>query len=213
MPNRHKIPHSIYESLPYLYMGGGVFVAAALPNVWGISSGLLLLATGVVVWWLRRTYRSASHQSAVPRTREVAALNISRDTGLLPLVWSTKYEHGHVTIDTQHRRLFELVNALLNAILDEKPKLDVGLLFDDLVKDVANHFSTEDNSLAEANLPLSQEHQEIHRKLLARCKDMAERYHYDVLKVDALYKFVAHDVVSEHILKEDHKSLFSMGQP
>ena len=211
MPNQRHIPQSIYESLPYLYLAGGAIVMASLPNAWGIFSGLLLSSTGVVVWLLRRIYRRASCQPVGPRAWEAAVQNGYRDAGLVPLAWSVEYERGHVTIDTQHRKLFERVNVLLNAILDEKPKLDVELLLDELIKDVSNHFTAEENLLVEASLPLTPEHQESHRTLLARCKEMAERYHNDEIKVGALFNFVARDAVSEHILKDDPKSPVNTG--
>lgn len=211
MPDHQQLSHPIYESLPYLYICAGVLVVVSLPNVFGIFSGLLLLSAGVWVWWARRTYRSALHLHNASPIREGGAPNYRHETGLVQLVWNSDFERGHVIIDTQHRKLIEVGNALLNAILDEKPKLDVEMLFDELVKDVTNHFSTEENLLAQANYPLTLEHQEVHRKLLARCKDMGERYHKDELKVSVLYKFVAHDVVLEHIVKEDLKFHASTG--
>ena len=207
MAKRQHIPESIYESLPYSYMGGGVLVVAALPNAWGIISGMLLLLAGVWVWWVRRIYRRTEHPPVVPSARETNALTINREAGLVHFVWSRDYERGHVTIDTQHRKLIELGNTLLNAILDKKPKLDVELLLEELIKDLSIHFSTEDNMLTEANHPLRQEYQEHHGRLLERCRNMAERYHKGELKAGDLFKFVAHDVVSDHVLKEDFKLL------
>lgn len=204
----HKhIPHALYELLPYLYIGMGTMVVVLLPNVFGLFSGLLLLATGIWVWWARRTYRSAWHPSEAPGARDTTPLALDRDTGLVQLVWNPEYECGHVTIDTQHRKLFEIGNTLLNAILDEKPKLDVELLLEELIRDVALHFRTEENVLAETNRPLTRAHQENHRKLLSDCKAMAERYHRNEIKAGTLFKFLAHDVVSGHILKEDFKPL------
>jgi hemerythrin-like metal-binding protein len=211
MSNHQYFRHSIYESLPYLYMGAGVLVVVTLPNVWGLFSSLLLLSTGIWVLWQRRTYRKASHLREIARARSAAALTGRHDTGMALLAWKKEYECGHVTIDTQHRKLFEMGNALLNAILDEKPKLDVELLLDELIKDVTNHFRTEETLLARTN-HLTTKHQDTHQSLLARCKDKAERYHNDALNVDDLFEFVARDLVSEHILTEDLKCLTaSMG--
>lgn len=205
MSDQQHIPHSLYELLPYLYVGVGVLVVAMLPNVFGIFSGLLLLATGVWVWWARRTYRSAWHPPEAPLARNATALALSRDTGLVRMAWSADYECGHAMIDTQHRKLFEICNTLLNTILDEKPKLDVELLLEDLIKDVSIHFHAEERLLAEANHPRTREHQAVHRDLLARCEELASRYRRDEIKGGALFKFVAHDILAEHILTEDFK--------
>jgi len=205
MSGTKHIPHSLYESLPYLYVGVGILVVTMLPNVLGIFSGLLLLSTGIWIWWARRTYRQAWHQPKASLARNAAELTLSRDSGLVRLVWSAEYECGHVTIDMQHRKLFEISNTLLNTILDEKPKLDVEFLLEDLLRDMSLHFSSEERLLAETNHPHAREHQEAHRELLARCKEMADRYRRDELKAGALFKFVAHDVLSQHILTEDFK--------
>lgn len=198
-----RIPHPLYELLPYLYVGTGAMVMVLLPNVFGLFSALLLFVAGVWIWRMRRIWRSAARPGARPRASGAASLSVDRDSGLVQLEWSPKYENGHVTLDTQHRKLFELANTLLNAILDEKPKLDVELLLEELIRDLAHHFRTEESVLAQRHSPLLPEHQASHRKLLADCKIQVERYCADELKAGALFKYLAHDVVAGHILKED----------
>jgi hemerythrin-like metal-binding protein len=164
-----------------------------------------MVSAGLLIWWQRRSYRKALLRQ---RHRQGAAAGPGKgDAGLVSLVWRTEYESGHLLIDVQHRKLFELGNTLLNAILDKQSKLDVELMLEDLISDISNHFCTEETLLSRANHPLTPEHQAIHRTLLARCKAMAERYHRNELKVGDLFQFVAIDVVSDHIIKEDLRFL------
>lgn len=205
MSNSRQLPEGIYESLPYLYMAAGLLAAFSLGNLFGMLSGLALISAGVMVWSTRRAYRRAARQRVLLPARGGVALACGRDTDLVQIAWSPEYECGNATIDAQHRRLFELGDALLNAILEQQSKLDVELLLDELVRDVAKHFSSEEAILAEVNHPLTPEHKAVHRHLLARCQDMAERFHKDELKVGELFRFVAIDVVAGHILEEDIK--------
>jgi hemerythrin-like metal-binding protein len=70
---------------------------------------------------------------------------------------------------------------------------------------VTQHFIDEEIALSKAHHPLTAEHQDLHRKLLARCHDLSNKFHKDEINVDELYRFVSLEVVSGHILKEDVK--------
>jgi hemerythrin-like metal-binding protein len=204
---RRELPGWLYKPLPYLYMGAGIVVAITLNNVLGIASGLMLFLAGLMVWRTRFTYNSAAHQTAAMHAQGTVVSPSSGDSELAKLVWSKEYECGHAVIDAQHRRLFEIGNAFRQAILEKKSKLDVELLLEELIDDVAKHFVVEEEVLAHSRVTLSSEHQEAHGELLARCKDMAERYHNDEIAVRDLFFFVAQDVVVGHVLAEDLKYL------
>lgn len=55
---RHiHFPHPLYEALPALYALAGLLTILKLPSALGWLSGLLLIATGWLVWRMRRAYR------------------------------------------------------------------------------------------------------------------------------------------------------------
>jgi hemerythrin-like metal-binding protein len=203
-----RLPDQIYESLPYVYMAVGIVVIFSLGSWLGMVSGLMLMLAGIIIWRTRRIYRAARRHPLVMMSRKDALRG--NDAGLMRLVWSPEYECGHPMIDAQHRRLFELGNNLLNEILEERSKLDVELLLDELVSDLAKHFVTEEALLIQARDSLTPEHQEFHRRLLQRCKEMTERYHRDEVKAVDLFRFIALDIVSEHILTEDLRSVANL---
>lgn len=205
MPQMQRLPNRIYELLPLIYFICGILIAYKLENEWGVFSGLMLGSAGILVWWSRRRYRKATQRIAATRAQDTL-LNTQmqrRKSGLMQLVWSREYECGHAGIDAQHRKLFALSNALLNAILEKKPKLDVELHLDELIHDMAKHFKSEETLLKRMSHPVLDEHSEHHRSLLASCKTMAARFHQDEIKAGELFQFVAFEVVSGHILKED----------
>jgi hemerythrin-like metal-binding protein len=209
MPEQYPIPHRLYEALPFLYLGGGILVARGLANAWGIVSGLILLTTGVLVGWKRWQYRRGRSQAHIPKPPAAkAAARAGRPEPVAPqLVWNTDYECGHAAIDSQHRRLFELGNALLDAIFEQRSKLDVELLLGELVDGITDHFCFEEGLLAGSHHPLSPGHQETHRTLLARCKEMSEQFHQGHLKAGGLIEFVLLDVVEQHIVRDDLRFL------
>ena len=51
------LPDWVYELLPYLYAAGGVATTWYFETPLGLLSGVLLLATGCLVWMMRRDYR------------------------------------------------------------------------------------------------------------------------------------------------------------
>jgi hypothetical protein len=78
--NRWWLPGWLYEALPYLYVGGGLVIAATFEVAWGVLAGLLLVAAGVVVWFVRRSARSAARNRPA-RPRNVPPSGSSPDEG------------------------------------------------------------------------------------------------------------------------------------
>jgi hypothetical protein len=52
------VPQPLYELLPYVYMLIGLFGVISLESGWGKLSGLILIATGIVVQQLRARHRA-----------------------------------------------------------------------------------------------------------------------------------------------------------
>jgi hemerythrin-like metal-binding protein len=78
--------------------------------------------------------------------------------GFLELVWREEYACGHPTIDAQHRRLFVLGNALLDAILMEQPKPEIERLLVEFVDHARQHFLTEESILEAFDSGISETH-------------------------------------------------------
>lgn len=53
-PSRSKqLPFWLYELLPFLTIGGGLFLLLRFENPWLLPSAVLLLVAGLQIWWLR----------------------------------------------------------------------------------------------------------------------------------------------------------------
>lgn len=192
------------KALPFSYVAAGLAASIALDNLLGFISGLLLITSGALLWSQRRSF-SRETNANIDQTDQLQGAPSDDDTGLLKVIWRSSYEVGHDVIDRQHKRLFALGNELINALLTKKPHGDIELLLDELVIDIETHFQTEEDLMASRNLPLSEGHIGSHRSLLARIKDLRQRFHVEQLEVSELVGFIAHKVVAQHIIKEDMK--------
>ena len=52
-----NMPKPIYESLPILYVGGGIAAISTVDSFMSFISGILLGSSGVMIMLLRRNYR------------------------------------------------------------------------------------------------------------------------------------------------------------
>lgn len=165
-----------------------------------IFSSLLFISAGCVVWILRY-----NHRNSQKITTDISSCK----DGLVCMNWQDSFRCGHKIIDEQHYRLFCIGNELINSFLTKKSKSDVEVIVNELVDDIENHFNTEEGVLAENNHPISEEHKEIHRSLLAKATKIRELYHIDKISIRDIVGFVCYDVVAEHIIKEDLKFIFN----
>ncbi|QPK65194.1 diguanylate cyclase [Methylomonas sp. LL1] len=130
-----------------------------------------------------------------------ARANIS--TNYMKLAWHEDYECGHARIDEQHRALFHRANDLLAAILSESPADRVIAMIEGLMADISQHFKTEEAIFSEIDLPGSRKHAASHRQLAERANVLLNRFREGSLAIGELFQFLVHELIAEHILKED----------
>ena len=115
------------------------------------------------------------------------------------------YECGNETIDGGHRQLFSNANDLLAAILSERSADDVKALVDRLLADVRQHFAEEEAVFVAAGFPDAAAHVALHRQLIAQSLRMGEDYSAGKQGLGEIFQFLAHDVVTKHLLGADRK--------
>lgn len=197
-------PAWLYEALPYVYLVAGVMTIIMVGSAGGTISGLLLVSAGATVWKMRRDYRSRRVQKAI-RARAAARTTTNEGAALVNLVWRPSFKVGHELIDRQHRMLFSIGNDLINAIMTKRSAGHIQLITDDLVKEITEHFRTEEEILASSNSPLSDAHRAMHAAMLARINDLLAKFRHGQVPASELIGFIAYDVIAEHITKEDLK--------
>lgn len=167
-------------------------------DVIAYAIGLLLISAGVFEW--ARRYRKGSATAKLPQPGQP-----DPGANLMMMRWSSSLDCGHPVIDIQHRELFNISNELINSVLDRKPRIETEFMLHELIEHIKDHFSTEEDVLVRTRYPLLAEHRDLHRALLECARDLQERYRTGLLAVSDLVGFIAYDVISTHIVKDDLK--------
>jgi len=214
MKKQDSFSSQFFRALPYLYMAAGVLVMVGLRNKLAVFSGLILIAVGGIEL-LRRARFSREQEAAESRmaTRVRADREGHSTQALMQISWRKSFECGHPVIDDQHRALFEIGDGLINAVLKNKARNHIEFLLDELTEHIELHFITEEAAMARTRFPLSDLHRQHHQELLERARALRESYRQGRLDVSELVGFIAYDVITEHIVREDLKFALREVQP
>lgn len=199
-----------FRVLPYLYMAGGLLAMGVLANRIAVFSGLILIAVGVIELVRRaRFQREEAERESRLHSRQHSRLSRSLDgestQSLIQLSWRKSFECGHPVIDAQHRGLFDIGDGLINAAVKGKARDHIEFLLDELTEHIEEHFITEEAVMARTRYPLTAQHRAHHAALLARAQSLRDRYRSHQLELSELVGFIAYEVITDHIIKEDLK--------
>lgn len=139
--------------------------------------------------------------------------------GLQAFIWDARFETGIPLVDTQHRGLVEILNALVAVVTGErKPGADAVLaLFDELDAYARKHFSDEEEIMWAGGCPRT--HGEAHARQHAAFAEqirMARAEYLTASDPDSLLEPLARFVtswLSFHILGSDQEMARLIGQP
>lgn len=200
----------LFHALPFVYLAGGVLAVVALRSSLAVFSGLLLMAVAGIELLRRARFQRELEQSE-SRLNSRLHSRMSRTSdgdsaqSLIQLRWRKSFECGHPQIDAQHRGLFDIGDNLINAAVKNKARDHIEFLLDELTEHIQEHFITEEAVMARTRFPLSAQHQAHHAALLAKAQSLRDRYRQHELELSELVGFIAYEVITDHILKEDLK--------
>lgn len=119
------------------------------------------------------------------------------------LQWSEAYECSEPTIDEQHRELFNLANATLDATLNH----DEGALhqLERFIHHVQVHFADEEALLAKVGYPQLEQHMRIHAGLLQEATRLQQRTLDGGSTLGELVEFLGTHVVARHLMVADRQ--------
>lgn len=114
--------------------------------------------------------------------------------------WKEEYSVKVPSIDTQHKRLF----ALLNKLKSNKEKQDQeNSIIKELLDYTLKHFIYEENLLEQNGYAGLDDHREAHDKLTSKVMDLKKQVeNEESIDIDALIAFLS-DWLVNHILKTD----------
>lgn len=140
----------------------------------------------------------------VDNVQDAAELEVMR-TGFVRLEWNKAYDCGNADINAQHRLLFESANSLLGAMLAGLDSELCHAQINTLLAEITAHFESEEQSLVRIGYPDIDHHRKIHRALIAAAIKMAENHKSGKLEIAEVFQFIAVNVISEHMFREDRK--------
>ena len=123
------------------------------------------------------------------------------------IAWSEEYELGNDFVDSQHKRLFELVNNI-GKTCNEGGDIDtLGETLDFLLQYTVQHFNDEESLQVKYNFPEYEYHKKLHKEfedtISEKVSEFKEKGSTNDL-LDTVNMFVIEWLVN-HILKEDMK--------
>ena len=95
----------------------------------------------------------------------------------MPLIeWSAELSVGINSIDEQHKKLVNMINALNDAKLTGGSSELLGKIFNGLAAYTQKHFTYEENMFAEFGYSNSEEHKRQHNELIAQVAELKEKF-------------------------------------
>jgi hemerythrin-like metal-binding protein len=134
----------------------------------------------------------------------------------MPLIkWRDSYSVGVEKFDEEHKVLLELINEMFIVVRDHKTVDHLEVMINKLIKYTKEHFSDEEEGMAEINYPHLDDHKQIHAKLLSEVTAYKKRIkHNDEEAIQGFYVFLR-DWLMTHIVEEDmqYKPFFADAVP
>ena len=117
--------------------------------------------------------------------------------------WSDDYSVKVASIDTQHKKLVGMLNALHDGMTSGSGSERLGELLEGLVAYTVQHFAYEEQLFATHQYPLGRAHTEEHQRLVTQVADFKQKFESGQANINMqLMKFLK-DWLIKHILGSD----------
>lgn len=125
----------------------------------------------------------------------------------MPIIsWSSAIAINDVDVDTQHKKLFGLINDLHDAMSQGKGKEILGKVLDGLIDYTKTHFSYEQNRMQKENYVGYVAHKAEHDKFTAKVVDLQDQYKTGKYSMTIEVSTFMKDWLVSHIQVNDRKA-------
>ena len=121
------------------------------------------------------------------------------------LEWEDKYSVGVVEIDNQHKRMFAVINELLDSISNNDPEEHLTSIIEGLLQYKKFHFATEEKYFKEFNYEGTAEHVAKHLEFGKRLDDLKQKYPSNTIEFAFALADFLEDWLIDHLLVMDQK--------
>jgi len=118
--------------------------------------------------------------------------------------WNESFSVGVDEIDSQHRKLVEMLGNLLEEMKSGRGKAVMAKTIEEMLDYAKEHFATEDKYMKLYKYPESNSHRREHEKFVETARSFYESYVNGSLTAIDLMNFLKNWLV-EHILGSDKK--------
>lgn len=91
--------------------------------------------------------------------------------------WSESLSMGNAEIDADHQEFIALVNELNKAIISRHSKADIESILKRIVTHSITHFANEEKLFVKMQYPKTQEHMQIHARLIMTLNKILTKIH------------------------------------
>jgi hemerythrin len=121
------------------------------------------------------------------------------------LKWKNNYSVNVAEIDEQHKKLFDLVNAMYDAMHAGKGRDMIGTVIDEFVDFTDYHFKAEERLLLQHGYPDFDEHKEMHATLVRKAQSIKQAFDSGNSPTAIEVMLMLSNWLNMHILDEDQK--------
>jgi hemerythrin-like metal-binding protein len=94
----------------------------------------------------------------------------------LYMKWRPDFNLGIDEIDSQHKKIVELINVLNEAFMNNEAKEKLGSILNEMVSYADYHFKTEEKLFSQHNYPFTDEHKELHENFRQKVAQFKEQF-------------------------------------
>jgi len=117
--------------------------------------------------------------------------------------WEEKYRINVKKIDEQHKRLFEILNVLHNAMLNGKSKKVIGKALAELAEYTISHFTDEEEYMKQYDYPGYTLHKKEHDELLKQITEVLRNFDSGKGTLSMSTMYFLKDWLYKHIINTD----------
>ncbi|HEX8947628.1 MAG TPA: bacteriohemerythrin [Dissulfurispiraceae bacterium] len=119
------------------------------------------------------------------------------------MTWDGKFSVNIKEIDDQHKKLFDLVNNLHDAMKAGKGKEAVGKVLNELISYTVYHFGTEEKLFQQYGYPEQTKHKKEHEDLTKKATDLKGKFDKGDIAITIEVMNFLRDWLNTHILRTD----------
>ncbi|MBK6630221.1 MAG: hemerythrin family protein [Betaproteobacteria bacterium] len=119
------------------------------------------------------------------------------------LNWKNDYQLGNALIDRDHRQLFELINSFHYEFIQNRNRVEILRLLNDLVRYCEEHFGREEAMMANQAYPGLEQHLQKHAELFETIFALQTKLEADAIRMEQETVAFLRHWLTDHIAEED----------